>query len=114
MTINGLGSDIVDVGRFAKFKKTKNHHFLTNNFTKKELNYCFSHKKSDERLAGTFAAKEAVFKSLDEKKLLFTKIEIRHTQNGRPEVWIKNKRQESIIISISHTPSMALAIAIKQ
>jgi phosphopantetheine--protein transferase-like protein len=112
MNLNGLGIDIVEVKRFKVFKNKKDN-FLFNNFSKQELDYCFSYKDPGTHLAGTFAIKEAVWKALGQKKLLSSTIEIRRDKTGQPTVWLNHKQQTSILVSISHTAKTAVAIAIK-
>ena len=108
----GLGVDIEQIKRFKILSKRNNNRFLKNNFSKIELDYCFSFNDSATHLAGTFAAKEAIFKSIG-KNILLSEIEVRREKNGNPTVWIKDLRQSKIIVSISHTKNLALAIAIK-
>ncbi len=112
MSIIGLGIDVLEIKRFQRFSRNRNDQFLLNNFTKKELDYCFLFKDKATHLAGTFAAKEAVFKSLG-KKILLSNIEIRREKNGNPTVLMKNRKQNMIFLSISHTKNLALAIVIK-
>ncbi len=114
MKSRGLGIDILEIKRFNSFRKNRNSRFLLNNYSKKEIDYCFSFKNPAPHLAGAFAAKEAVFKTLGRNDIVFSSIEIRRNKNGKPEVWIKNRRQKLILISISHTTKIAIAIAIKQ
>lgn len=114
MNLTGLGVDVLDIKRFNSFGKSRNNQFLLNNFSKKELDYCFSFKSFGEHLAGTFAAKEAVFKALGKDDMIFSVIEIRREKNGKPNVYIKGKLQKSILVSISHSESITIAIAIKQ
>ncbi|MDO8743463.1 MAG: 4'-phosphopantetheinyl transferase superfamily protein [Candidatus Azambacteria bacterium] len=114
MKPRGLGIDILEIKRFNSFGKSRNSRFLLNNYSKKEIDYCFSFKKPVPHLAGTFAAKEAVFKALGQSNILLSLVEIRRNKSGQPEVWIKNRRQKSILISISHAAKIAAAIAIKQ
>jgi len=114
MTIDGIGIDIVEIKRFLPFKKDKGNRFLTNTFTQKELDYCFSFCDSETHLAGTFSAKEATWKALGKTGILQSKIEIRRNNFGKPEVWINNRRQTSILVSITHEKSVAVAIAVKQ
>ena|SRR3989344_7377881 len=110
----GLGIDILETKRFDSFGKSRNSRFLLNNYSKKEIDYCFSFKNPALHLAGTFAAKEAVFKVLGQNDILLSLIEIRRNKSGKPEVWIKGHRQKSMSVSISHTAKIAAAIAIKQ
>jgi phosphopantetheine--protein transferase-like protein len=114
MITKGIGIDIVETERFLPFEKERENRFLIDNFSKRELDYCFAFCDSSIHLAGTFSAKEAVWKALSNKNILQSTIEIRRDTNGKPEVWIKNRRQKSILVSISHTTKIATAIAIKQ
>lgn len=114
MSLKGLGIDILDISRFTFLEKNKDNRFLKDNYTKQELAYCFSFNNPGPHLAGIFAAKEAVFKTLGRSGFLQSSIEIRRGKTGKPIVWIKNRHQKSIIISISHTIKIAIAIAIRQ
>ena len=110
--INNIGVDVVDVTRFNKYSKNRDDRFLLNNFTKEELDYCFTYKDASTHLAGTFAAKEAAFKALNKAGLVLLLIEIRREKSGQPTVWLKNRRQ-SVLVSISPSAKMAIAVAIK-
>lgn len=114
MRLRGIGVDVLETKRFSLFKKDKNSRFLLNNYSKKEINYCFSFKNPAPHLAGTFAAKEAIFKAMGQNDISLLLIEIRRQKNGQPTVWIKNRLQKSIFISISHTAKIAAAVAVKQ
>ena len=114
MKPRGLGIDILEIKRFDSLNKNRGSRFLLNNYSKKEIDYCFSFKNPALHLAGTFAAKEAVFKVLGQNDILLSLIEIRRNKSGKPEVWIKGHRQKSMSVSISHTAKIAAAIAIKQ
>jgi len=114
MTVKGIGIDIAETKRFFPFSKDRENRFLVSNFSKGELDYCFSFHDPTEHLAGTFAAKEAVVKAIGKQKLLQSTIEIRREKSGMPSVWIANKKQKSIFISISHTKDIATSIAIQQ
>lgn len=111
--MTGIGVDMVDISRFD-ISTDRDGRFLSNVFSKKELDYCFSFKNPGIHLAGTFVAKEAVFKALGRDDIILTGIEIRRGKNGCPKVWIKNRLQKSIEVSISHTSKMAIAMALKQ
>ena len=113
MKLQGLGIDILEIKRFNSLSKNRNNRFLLNNYSKKEIDYCFSFKNPGPHLAGDFAVKEAVFKALEQSNIFLSSIEIRRNKNGKPEVWIKGHRQKSMIVSISHTAKIAAAIAIK-
>lgn len=113
MTVTGLGVDVSDTRRFRRFRKDEKNRFLTNNFSKRELDYCFSFKDPTEHLAGIFAAKEAVFKSFGKTDFLFSLVEIRRGKEGKPSVYLKNRQIKSVFLSISHGSNIAIAIAIR-
>jgi len=108
-SIKGIGIDIVDIGRFKKFKKTSG--FLKRVFSKKELDYCFSFKDAAAHLAGFFAAKEAVVKACGKKINIFD-VEVRHDRFGKPEIYKKNKKFKSALTSITHTKKIACALVL--
>ncbi len=112
MSPRGLGIDILEIKRFDSFGKNRDNRFLLDNYSKKEIDHCFSFKNPAPHLAGNFAAKEAVFKALGQNNIFLSLIEIRRNKSSKPEVWIKNRRQ-TILISISHTEKIAAAIAVK-
>ena len=112
MNMSGLGIDISEVSRFKTFKK--NSRFVLNNYNRREIDYCFNFKDPGPHLAGIFSAKEAVFKAMKNPSLVLLSIEIRPAQNGRPEVWIKDRRKTAILVSISHVAMAAVAVAIKK
>ena len=114
MDVKELGIDLIEIKRFSAAKNNRQNKFLLNNYSQKELDYCFSFKNSGPHLAGTWAAKEAVFKILGRDDILFSSIEIRRRKNGQPTIWLSNHQQKSIAVSISHTAKLAIAIALKK
>ena len=113
MGVHGLGVDIVEIRRFAHLKN-RGDQFLLDNYSAAELDHCFSFKDPGKHLAGTFAAKEAVFKALGKDNVAPSSVEIRREKNGRPTVWIKDLPQKSILVSISHTATTSIAISIRK
>lgn len=67
-------------------------------------------KRALEFLAGHFAAKEAIFKTLDLAHSDFKAIEIVYDQKGKP---IGRYQAKEIAISISHEQDYAMAVAIR-
>lgn len=105
-----IGIDLIEVKRFENI--VENTIFLENNFTRKELKNC--KKKQIESLAGKFAAKEAVRKTIKEN-IKFNAIEIISNKDGSPHVNFLNKKIKEKYeseISISHTKSIAQAVCI--
>ena len=70
--IEGIGIDIVEIGRFKKIKYNSKPSFYKKLFRENEINYCLKFKNSYEHFAGKFALKESVKKRLpDEGWILF-------------------------------------------
>lgn len=108
--MRGIGIDLVEISRFERFANDSEAAFLKKVFSAREIGYCFGYKDFAPRLAGTFAAKEAASKALGVDRFPFAELEIRRTKKGAPEVWRKGKRL-SVKVSITHTDSIAAAIA---
>jgi len=106
-----IGIDVTEIARFRPFVHDRRHSFLRKVFSERELVYCFSYKNPAVHLAGIFAAKEAVAKALDARRIAFIELEITHTKSGAPEVRRKN-RKLSVAVSITHTHSLAAAVAV--
>lgn len=104
-----VGIDLVEVKRFKPFKE--HSPFIQKVFFQSEIKYCFSFKDFSTHLAGTYAAKEAVSKALGVAKFPFAEIEIIRDKQGKPSARHKGKKLP-IEISISHTGSLATAIAV--
>lgn len=106
-----VGIDIAEAVRFINLMKVSQWHLLKKFFTEKEIAYCLNFKDSAIHFAGQLAAKEAASKALGVEKFPFAELEIRHKQNGQPEVW-KGGKKLPVSISISHTKELAIAIAL--
>lgn len=84
------GTDVgVDVETIAAIN-IENEEFLKRNFTDAELAYCWKAPSPQASFAGTWSAKEAVFKSLGVKSAgggaALKEIEIIRDENGKPQV----------------------------
>ena len=105
-----IGTDIIEVDRFRKKPIRKNRKFYASIFTKLELKHCQNYSDIYPHLAGIFSAKEAVIKCVD-LPLKLADIEVSWDKNGRPLVII-NSKKNNVHISISHTKSLAIAVAV--
>ncbi|MDR3244448.1 MAG: holo-ACP synthase [Elusimicrobiota bacterium] len=105
-----IGIDIEEVARFDKC--IKNAVYLKRIFSKEEIKYCLSKANPAQSLAARFAAKEAVWKALNNDKIVIFDISIKNAKDGKPQVYIKGKKQNKIDISLSHTKQYAAAAAI--
>ncbi len=110
-----IGIDIENVERF----KDLSEHLINRVFTANEIEYCKKHQNSHIHFAGMWCAKEAVVKALNDLDLAVSEIEILHKPSGAPYVNITPKLQQYFLdkkiknmhISISHTDTIATAIA---
>ncbi len=102
------GVDIVDLKRFEKVLATSGEHFIDWVFLKSESSH-----KGIERLAGIFAAKEAVKKALNISGEVWQQIEVYHSASGKPEIRLHITPPLEIIsadLSISHDGNSAVAV----
>lgn len=117
----GIGIDIVEVERMAK--RIEKPEFVNLVFTEIEIAYCQSKKHKAQHFAARFAAKEAYMKSLElgwTNDADFKEIEITNDENGAPKMklsgqtlaYFKNKNFSSILVTLSHTQSMATAMVV--
>lgn len=97
-----IGCDIVQIQRI---RPSLAHKILSEN--EQKIYEKLKEKRAVEFLAGHFAAKEAIFKTLD-KEIELKDIEITYDRVGRPLCNIKN-----IEVSISHERDYAMAIALR-
>jgi holo-[acyl-carrier protein] synthase len=111
MNIDGVGIDIVEVSRFEELIGKEEPHLISKLFTPHEQEYCFSFKNPAVHFAGTFAAKEAAHKACGDRSVALESIEVRRLETGKPEIWIKGSRSNSLLVSISHTDDTACAIS---
>ncbi len=121
--ILGLGTDIVEVDRIAKMIAEHGDHFLQRIFTAAEIEHCQPRREFAQHFAGRWAAKEAVMKALGTgftKDVGWTEIEILVRPSGQPFVVLHGRTRDyaaslgigEIMITISHTRTMATATAI--
>lgn len=114
-----LGVDIEEVARFKSLLRNKR--FLKRVFSRQEIQYCFSKKNKAQHLAVRFAAKEAVWKAMSDiivhlkKGVAHHEIRVKNTSSGKPEVSLPpplSRWGKKIQISLSHTRSYAMAVAL--
>ncbi len=108
-----VGVDIVEIHRIAR--QINNARFLKRVFTTQEVTYCRSRKNSAQHFAVRFAAKEAVWKAVGERRLLHRDIQVRNRANGKPEVVFPkrfSRLTKRVSISLSHGRDYAVAMAL--
>ena len=108
-----IGVDIVEIPRIARL--TKNPRFLQKVFTREEVRYCRARKNSAQHFAVRFAAKEAVWKAIGDRRMVHRDIQVRNRADGKPEVFFPTKFKRlarRVSISLSHGQEYAVAMAI--
>jgi holo-[acyl-carrier protein] synthase len=117
------GVDLTACLRIEQIWQEHGEHFLQRVYTPAERDYCLNCKTPAQRLAGRFAAKEAVMKALGtgwRGGMKWTDIETLNDTLGRPRVTLRGETARlaaqqgfgTILISISHTPEYAIASVI--
>ncbi len=105
--VSSVGVDVEEVDKF----KSGGSNFLSLLFTKREKVYCMARKEPFIHFAGKFCAKEAVIKAIG-RAVPIREIEILNSSSGKVSVFLKGKRQENILCSISHTDKIAVAFVV--
>jgi len=113
------GVDAAEIPRIRAARDRWGQRFLDRVYTPAEQAYC---RGRAERLAGRFAAKEAVSKALGTgiRSLRWRDIEILPNRRGRPTVYLHGKAAdraramggEWLSVSITHTDELAVAFVI--
>lgn len=122
MDILGHGIDLVEVDRIKRLLERSND-FLHGWFTTRELSRLEERANRADIVAGRVAAKEAAAKALGSGfagDVSWQNIEILATDTGAPMVALsggalqhaKSMGVEELSVSISHTPTMAVASVI--
>ncbi len=123
MVTLGHGIDLIECSRIEKIWREHPEQFLPRILTPAERAYCEKHRNPIPRIAGRFAAKEAILKVLGtgwRGAISWTDMEIENDDAGRPSVRLsgecarlaKSMGIDSILISITHTENYASASAI--
>jgi len=118
--IQGLGNDIIEIDRIRQSIERHGQHFLDKLFSEKEQAYCFQFKDHAPHFAGRFAAKEAIAKALGTgfgADLSWHDVEILGDDHGKPHVHFSEGAKQKfsdphILVSISHSATHAVAVAI--
>ncbi len=123
MEIVAHGIDLVDCSRIEAMIERHGKRFIQRVFTAAEQAYAEANKNEVEKLAGRFAAKEAILKLMGtgwRGKIAWTDIEIINNSSGQPEVTLDGEVEKiadklgikHISVSITHTANFAIASAI--
>lgn len=123
MNIIGIGTDIAEIARIERMAEKHEKSFLERVYTPAELAVCRGRGNAGERLAGRWAAKEAILKSLGtgwSSGIAWTDVEILNNELGAPYVTLAGAAAkiacslgiEKVLISISHCDTYAVATAV--
>jgi len=123
MSVVGHGIDLIECDRIADICCKHPDRFLGRVLTDAERQYCERHKDRVPRIAGRFAAKEAILKVLGtgwRGQIAWTDIEILNDTAGQPHVTLSGHCAQvaqqrgiaRILVTISHTEKYAAASAI--
>ncbi len=123
MKIVAHGIDLVDCPRIEQMIKRHGERFLKRVFTATEKAYARANKNGIDKLAGRFAAKEAILKLMGtgwRGKIAWTDIEIVNNPAGQPQVTLTGEVKKlaekfgikHISVSITHTANFAIASAV--
>jgi len=123
MEIVAHGIDLVDCPRIEEMIERHGERFVNRVFTANEQAYAEANKNSIEKLAGRFAAKEAILKLIGtgwRGKIAWTDIEVINNPMGQPEITLSGEvekladklRIKHISVSITHTANFAIASAV--
>lgn len=107
-----IGVDVLAIERMATAVRRSGDGFLRKSFTPDEIAYCAG---SAERLAGRWAAKEAVIKCFDGTSICFPRrrIEVLPAASGAPRVrLLGDARGAAVQVSITHQAGVAIASAV--
>ena len=118
----GIGADVIEVDRIRGVLERQGDRFLERVFTAEERAYCFGMKHPHKHLAARFAAKEAVSKCFTTgigAELGWKSVSVYHGERHQPLVRLDDKGElllkqvggTHILLSLSHTDTVAMAVA---
>ena len=118
----GLGADVIEVARIRRAVERQGDRFLERVFTDEEREYCFRMAHPHKHLAARFAAKEAVSKCFTTgigSSLGWRSVSVYHGPRSEPlvrldsrgEVLLRDVGATRVILTLSHTESVAMAVA---
>jgi holo-[acyl-carrier protein] synthase len=119
MSRHEIGIDLIDIGRIVAVLERFPDRFRTRVLTDDEQRYC---GRKVERIAGRWAAKEAISKvlGLGVRGVGWREIEILPNRAGAPQVLLHRRAArraaslglEELTVSISHERQIAVAVAV--
>ncbi len=118
--VEGLGVDIVEIGRMKLAIERMGEDFLRRIFTERELAYARTKKDPVQRIAARFAVKEAVAKAMAtgwSGGFRWKDVEVENDAAGKPSVALYGKVKDllkgsRVLVSISHSENVVVACAV--
>jgi holo-[acyl-carrier protein] synthase len=118
----GVGADVIEVDRVRGVLQRQGDRFLHRVFTEEERAYCEGKAHPHKHYAARFAAKEAVAKCFSTgigAELAWRSVSIYHGERQQPlvrldslgEALLRHVGATHVHISLSHTESVAMAVA---
>jgi len=120
----GVGVDLVEVSRVERMIAERGTHVFERLLTPSERAYCEDMARPAEHVAVRLAAKEAVYKALqgsaEARGIAWRDTEVVRDPDGRPQVVLSGRAAERarelgvrrVMISLSHTHTTAIAVAV--
>lgn len=123
--IVGIGIDLVEIERIKRAAERRGERFLGRIYTPVEVEYCKSMKRSEQHLAGRWAAKEAAAKALGTGifgSIRFRDIEITNDEKGKPLLALTGDAARiagelgaaRFHVSIAHSDTHATAVVVME
>lgn len=121
--IKGIGTDLIELERIGRIYREQGERFLKRLFTETERDYFARWKEPVPRIAGRFAAKEAVMKALGtgwSRGVRWRDIEIVRGDAGKPVVKLSGTSKAifdsldatRVHCTITHSRHSAMAVVI--
>jgi holo-[acyl-carrier protein] synthase len=118
----GIGADVIEVSRIRGVLERQGDRFLARVFTDEERAYCFRMSQPHKHLAARFAAKEAVSKCFTTgigAELGWRSVSVYHGSRNEPHVRLDEKGEAllkevgatHVLLTLSHTDTVAMAVA---
>ena len=124
MAAVGVGVDLVEVARVERMLEERGSHVFERLLTPAERSYCESMARPAEHVAVRLAAKEAVYKALQGSEAArgigWRDTEVVRSADGRPEAILSGRAAararelgvQRVLLSLSHTHTTAIAVAV--
>ena len=109
----GIGIDMQLISDFPRYTAMSRDRFYHSVFTEKEIAYCTAKADPRQHFAARRAGKNAARKAIGDQFFDLKEIEITNEEDGHPIVKIGSTGKK-VIISLSHTDTHAIAIALWQ